>query len=76
MSFFLIMLRLYSFDTGLTCLIKELKLTDWELKPFPPGHVAEYNILPDGKLSMVSFNRFFKIEEPILLPVPLEEGMF
>ncbi|XP_026816341.1 asparagine synthetase [glutamine-hydrolyzing] [Rhopalosiphum maidis] len=60
---------------GLTCLIDELGLTEWEMKPFPPGHMAEYNILSGGKLELVSLNRFFKIEEPILPPVPLEEGL-
>lgn len=60
---------------GLTCLIDELGLTEWEMKPFPPGHIAEYNILSDGKLELISLNRFFKIEEPILPPVPLEEGL-
>jgi len=60
---------------GLTCLVDELELGEWELKPFPPGHVAEYDILPDGKLSIVSLDRFFHIEEPILPPVHLEEGI-
>jgi len=55
-------------------LIDELGLTEWEMKPFPPGHIAEYSILSDGKLELISLNRFFKIEEPILPPVPLEEG--
>jgi len=55
-------------------LVNELKLSEWEIRPFPPGHLAEYNILPDGKLELVSLNRFFKIEEPILTPVPLEKG--
>lgn len=63
------------FYSGLTCLVNELGLTEWEMKPFPPGHVAEYTILPDGKLAMVSLNQFFKIEEPILSPVLLEKGM-
>lgn len=58
----------------MTNLVEELALTEWELKPFPPGHLAEYNILPDGKLELVSLNKFFKIEEPILPPVPLDEG--
>lgn len=53
----------------------ELGLTDWEMKPFPPGHLAQYNILPTGKLSLVSLEQFFKIEEPILTPVLLENGM-
>lgn len=70
-----IKLRDYFTHTGLTCLVSELQLTEWELKPFPPGHLAEYNILPDGKLEIVSLNRFFKIEEPILPAVPLEEGI-
>jgi asparagine synthase (glutamine-hydrolysing) len=60
---------------GLTCLIDELGLTEWEMKPFPPGHIAEYNILPGGKLELIAMKRFFKIEEPILPPVPLEEGL-
>jgi len=60
---------------GLTCLVDELKLKDWEMKPFPPGHLAEYNILSDGKLALVSLNRFFNIEEPIMTPVLLEEGL-
>ncbi|XP_027850729.2 asparagine synthetase [glutamine-hydrolyzing] [Aphis gossypii] len=60
---------------GLTCLIDELGLTEWEMKPFPPGHIAEYSILSDGKLELISLNRFFKIEEPILPPVPLEKGL-
>jgi len=57
-------------------LVNELGLTEWEMKPFPPGHMAEYNILPGGKLELISLNRFFKIEEPILPPVLLEEGTF
>lgn len=74
--FFYTCTNIFIIFIGLTCLVEELGLTDWEMKPFPPGHVAEYDILADGKLNLVSLNRFFKIEEPLLPPVPLEEGAF
>ncbi|XP_050520193.1 asparagine synthetase [glutamine-hydrolyzing] [Daktulosphaira vitifoliae] len=60
---------------GLTGLIKELNLSNWEMKPFPPGHLAEFDILSDGKIKMVSLNRFFNIEKPLLSPAVLEEGL-
>lgn len=57
-------------------MVDELEVTDWEIKPFPPGHVAQYDILPTGKLDLVSLEQFFKIEAPILPPVLLEKGMY
>lgn len=60
---------------GLTGLVKELSLSDWEMKPFPPGHIAEFDILSDGKIKMVSLKRFFNIEKPLLPPAALEEGL-
>lgn len=59
----------------MTYLVDELELTEWEIKPFPSGHLAEYNILPDGKTELVLLDQFFEIEKPILTPVPLEEGI-
>lgn len=59
----------------MTYLVDELELTEWEIKPFPPGHLAEYNILPDGKTELVLLDQFFEIEKSILTPVPLEEGI-
>lgn len=59
----------------MTYLINEFELKEWEIKPFPPGHLAEYNILPDGKVALVSLRQFFDMEKPLLTPVALEEGI-
>lgn len=41
----------------------------WMLKPFPPGHYEEYEILSDGRIKLLESCRYFKPgDKPSFLP--------